>query len=52
MPLARPTAMSSAPKLGAVCTIPVPASVVTKSPGITRKASPSSGAPTSGMSCW
>ena len=32
--------LSSAPKLGAKCTIPVPSSVVTKSPIRTLKASP------------
>ena len=32
------TLASSAPKVGAVCTIPVPSSVVTKSPEITLKA--------------
>ena len=32
------TFASSAPKVGAVCTIPVPSSVVTKSPEITLKA--------------
>ena len=33
------TLASSAPNVGAVCTIPVPSSVVTKSPAITRNAS-------------
>ena len=37
------TLASSAPKVGAVCTIPVPSSVVTKSPATTRKGSPSAG---------
>ena len=32
------TLASSAPKVGAVCTIPVPSSVVTKSPEIIRNA--------------
>ena len=32
------TMASSCPKVGAMCTIPVPSSVVTKSPEITRKA--------------
>ena len=43
MPLSLATLKSSAPKLGAICTIPVPSSVVTKSPIITLKASPSLG---------
>ena len=34
----RETRASSAPKVAAVCTIPVPSSVVTKSPAITRNA--------------
>ena len=43
------TKASSAPNVGAMCTIPVPSSVVTKSPAITRNA-PLPGF-THGMSC-
>ena len=51
-PASAATLASSAPKVGAVCTIPVPSSVVTKSPGIIRNASSgrSSGS-AYGMSC-
>ena len=36
--LAWPTIMSSAPKAGAMCTMPVPSSVATKSAAMTRQA--------------
>ena len=38
-PASLATRASSAPNVGAVCTMPVPSSVVTKSPGMTWKAS-------------